>query len=165
MQPDWWCEHQGFTAVSSRVPLLLEPVLLVSRDYVLAGFFHSPRRISCASELARWVIRLQGCSICMQTSGAADGWLLLLNCASFPEELRLFECNNLSFLSQDCSQTTLKSGKLLMKHYPFNLATVFIPFVNFVWQKSLNICLTPKLGEKQERKSVQFKWRSSELHD
>lgn len=98
------------------------------------GFFTAQERISSASELAQRVIQLQGCPICMQTSEEADGWLLLLNCASFPEELRLSKCNNLSFLSQHSSQTTVKRGKLLIKHYPFILATVFRSFVIFVWQ-------------------------------
>lgn len=103
------------------------------------GFFTALERLSSASELAQRVIQLQGCSICMQASGAADGWLLLLNCASFPEELRLSKCNNLSFLSQDCSQTTVKRGKLLIKHYPFILATGFRSFVNFVWHSQREV--------------------------
>lgn len=71
------------------------------------GFFRVLEGISALSELTQ----LQGCSICMQSLGAADGWLLLLNSASFPEELRLSKCNNLSFLSQNSSQTTVKRAK------------------------------------------------------
>lgn len=69
------------------------------------GFFTALEGMSSASELAQ----LPGCSICMQTLRAADGWLLLLKCAPSPEELMLPKCNNLSFLSYDCSQTTVKT--------------------------------------------------------
>lgn len=98
------------------------------------GFFTALERISSASELAQRVTgckELQGCSICMQTSGAADGWLLLLNCASFPEELRLSKCNNLSFLSQDCSQTTAKSGKSTDKTSSLHLGYCIWIFCEF----------------------------------
>lgn len=95
------------------------------------GIFTAIQKVSSVSELAQRVTELQSYSICMQTSGAADGWLLLLNCASFPKELRLSKCNNLSFSSQDCSQTTVKRTKVVMKHHCFILATVFRS-VNFV---------------------------------